>query len=224
MCRSTCSRRRRTWRGGSDADAVPTDGRVRQDQGAALPGVLLLAAFLVGVTGWLVGHVRTDALLGMEQRDEASASQVAAAALQVMAMAFGQVADWTTLAAPPVACPASGGAVVALDEPQEHAWLQAATDAASRWGADTPQWQLAWICHAEGVLGGWHAAGAMPEVAVWMADDPEGDGQPLTSLNQRLMLHAVASGRDGVRGVAAATIARQAPGAPVELAAWRPGT
>ena len=42
--------------------------RGHSERGVALPGVLLLAAFLVGVTGWLVGHVRTD--VGMRTANE----------------------------------------------------------------------------------------------------------------------------------------------------------
>ncbi len=218
----TCSPVPRTLAGGSDMRQPAEPVVDRREAGVALPGVLLLAAFLVGITGWLVGHVRTDVVLAMEQRDEAAAVQLSAGALQAVALALAQVADWTVVGtAPPMSCPAPTGPVVALDETQERAWLQAATDAASRWGADTPQWQPVWACHASGVLGRWPEGGAMPGVAVWVADDPEGDGSPLTSANQRLLLHAVAVGRSDARGMAAATISRQMPGAPVELAAWR---
>jgi hypothetical protein len=54
-----------------------------------------------------------------------------------------------------------------------------------------------------------------------VADEPEGDAAPLTSSNERLLLHAIAVGRGGIRSVASATITRQAPFAPVVLAAWR---
>ena len=221
MCRSTYSPALRTLPGDNDAP-VSRPGRRHQESGVALPGVLLLAAFLVGVTGWLVGHVRSDVLLAMEQRDEEAATQLSGAAVQAVAMAFGHVPDWSAVAAmPALPCAAPSGPVAPLDEGQERAWLQAATDAASRWAVETPQWQLVWVCHASGVLDRWPSGGTMPGVAVWVADEPEGDGTALQSANERLLLYAVALGRGGARGIASATIARQSPGAPVELAAWR---
>ena len=130
MCRSTYSPALRTLPGDNDAP-VSRPGRRHQESGVALPGVLLLAAFLVGVTGWLVGHVRSDVLLAMEQRDEAAATQLSGAAVQAVAMAFGHVPDWSAVAAmPALPCAAPSGPVAALDEAQERAWLQPATDAA----------------------------------------------------------------------------------------------
>ena len=61
----------------------------------------------------------------------------------------------------------------------------------------------------------------IPSVLVWVADDPEGDGQPLRSGNQRLLLTAVAHAGGDARGEASATVWRTGPGAPVVLAAWR---
>lgn len=210
MWNSTCSWPRRISPG-------------RSDRGIALPGVLLLAAFLVGVTGWLVGHVRTDLALASAQEDATTGVLVADAALQAAATALGDQVDWTQVAAlaPPGACPGVPAALASLDEPTERAWLQAEMDAGSRWAADTPQWQLLWVCHGAGVLGHWPGRGAVPTVAVWVADEPEGDGQPLVSTNQRLLLASVARVAGDARGAVSATVVRQAPGAPVELAAWR---
>ena len=111
--------------------------------------------------------------------------------------------------------------MVPADEPTERNWLQDATNASSRWGPDTPAWQPLWACHAAGVLGHWPARGRNPSVLVWVADDPEGDGQPLRSGNQRLLLTAVAHAGGDARGEASATVWRTGPGAPVLLAAWR---
>jgi hypothetical protein len=193
------------------------------DRGVALPGVLLLAAFLVGVTGWLVGHVRTDLALRISLDEATMATRIAEAAIESVGMALGQQADWTLVdaLAPTLACPASPGSVVAVSEVMERQWVQAEMNAASRWGADTPAWQPVWTCHAEGLLGRWPPRGAIPPVVVWVADDPEGDGQPLRSLNQRLLLTAVARAGGRTLGEASATVTRASPGAPVELAAWR---
>lgn len=196
---------------------------VAEARGVALPGVLLLAAFLVGVTGWLVGHVRTDLLLAMGVEDEQHTARLAGAAAEAVALGLAQVADWAPVDALALALPCSAAPVPLLpfDESQERAWLQASTDAASRWGADTPQWRMLWMCHAPGVLGRWPERGAAPVVAVWVADEPEGDAVPLVSGNQRLLLQAVARGRAGARGAVALTIERPAAGAPVVLVAWR---
>ena len=195
----------------------------RSDAGVALPGVLLLSAFLVGITGWLVGHLRTDVALTAALEDAHTGARVAEAAAQAVALALAQQADWTSVDALALGlpCPASPTVVVPLDEGAERGWIQAEMDAGSRWGADTPEWQPVWQCHGAGVLERWPSRGATPAVAVWIADDPEGDGQPLRSANQRLLVTAVARTAGEGRGAASATVSRVAPGFPVELAAWR---
>lgn len=210
MWNSTCSSRPRTCRG-------------RSDLGVALPGVLVLAAFLVGVTGWLIGHLRTDSEMAMAIEDTHVGGRVAEAALQIAALALGEVADWAAVDGLPLAlaCPPAAGGSAALDEAAERVWLQADTEASSRWGADTPQWQLLWACHAEEVLGRWPSRGAAPSVVVWVADEPEGDGLPLRSANQRLLLAAVAHAGGEARAAASVAIHRSGPGAPVTLGAWR---
>ena len=206
----TCSSRRRTSRG-------------RSDQGVALPGVLLLAAFLVGVTGWMVGHLRTDVGLTTAVEDAHAAARLAEAAVQAVALALAQQPDWAVVDALDPSLPCSGAQtmVVPLDVVAERGWIQAEIAAGSRWGADTPEWQPVWVCHAAGVLGRWPVRGPTPAVSVWVADDPEGDGQPLRSVNQRLLVTAVARAAGEARGAASATLSRAAPGARVELASWR---
>jgi hypothetical protein len=199
-----------TWRRGND-------------RGVALPGVLLLMAFLVGVSGWLVGHVRSDAALRIALDESSMATRVAEAAVEAVGMALGQQADWTFVdaLAPALACPASPGVVVPVSEVMERLWVQAETNATSRWGADTPAWQAVWSCHAAGLLGRWPIPGVIPSVVVWVADDPEADGLPLRSLNQRLLVTAVARAGSRTLGEASATVTRVGPGAPVEVVAWR---
>lgn len=211
MWNSTCSSRRPIWPGRSDA-------------GVALPGVLVFAAFLVGVTGWIVGHLRTDVMMTSELEAALADERVAEAALQEAAVAMGQVADWGAVAGAalvlPLPCAPALSGVALLHEPSERLWLQRETDARSRWGADSPRWLPLWSCHAPGVLDRWPPRGLAPAVTVWVADDPEGDGDPLQSANQRLLLAAVARGSANSRAAAAAVIARSAPGAPVRLLAW----
>ena len=132
--------------------------RGRNDRGVALPGVLLLAAFLVGVTGWLRRVTcRSDLALRVALEESAVATRVAEAAVEAVAMALGQQADWTLRRCTRAGAglPASPGSVVPVGEVMERLWLQAETNAASRWGADTPAWQPLWTCHAAGVLGRW---------------------------------------------------------------------
>jgi hypothetical protein len=215
MWNSMCSSRRPIWPG-------------RNDRGVALPGVLVFAAFLVGISGWIVGHLRTDLAMHTELEDMVGDARLAEAAVQAVALAVGQVADWRAVDALAVAlpCPPAPSGVALLHEPSERLWLQRETDASSRWGVDSPRWQPLWTCHGPGLLDRWPLRGVAPSVVVWVADDPEGDGQPTWSTNQRLLLAAVARSRGGSQGVATAVIARSGPGAAVRLMAWHgaPGT
>lgn len=188
--------------------------------------MLLVTAFLVGITGWLVGHVRSDRLMAFDLEEAEALEQVAGAAVEVAALSLADLPDWTAVdsLSAPLACPATTMPVLDVDEPRERAWIQNATATGSRWGTDTPTWHPLWRCHAPGVLGRWPAPGAAPGVIVWVADDPEGDGSPGTSVNGRLLLRAVARGRGWARGTAAVTVARDVAGSPVRLVAWRPGT
>jgi hypothetical protein len=221
MSKWTSSSRRRILPGRSDVRLRPSG--YGGQAGIALPGVLVLSAVLVGVSGWLVGHLRVETALAFELEEAHVASRVAEAALQAAALALGQAPDWTIVGGlgAGLVCPASGLAVVAIDEASERSWLQAETDAGSRWGADSPRWQTLWSCHGPGVLARWPHRHQAPGVVVWVADDPEGDGRPDRDTNQRLVLAAVARGREGVRASARAAIARSSPGAGVRLLAWQ---
>lgn len=222
MSRSTCSFRCRTWHGAGRAhhDRSP---RGRPDRGVALPGVLLLSALLVAVTGWLIGHIRTDLAMAMASDAEDHADRLAQAALEVVAMALASVADWHAVSAISVSlpCPPAARPIVALDVAVVWARVQAAIDAASRWGPDTPQFEPIWTCHAEAVQGQWTMPGDVPAVVVLLADDPEGDGRPDLSANQRLLLRAVVRGAAGTTSGASATVTRDAAGSAVVLASFR---
>jgi hypothetical protein len=222
MSRSTCSSRCRTWHGAGRADHDRTP-RGRPDRGVALPGVLLLSALLVAVTGWLIGHVRTDLAMARATDAEDHADRLAQAALEVVAMALASVADWHPVNAitVPLPCPTAPRPVAALDVPAVRVRVQAAIDAASRWGPDTPRFEPIWICHAEAVQGQWLIPGEVPAVVVLLADDPEGDGRPDLSANQRLLLRAVVHGAAGTTSGASATVTRDAAGAAVVLASFR---
>lgn len=200
----------------------PRASRGRTDAGVALPAVLVFAAFLVGVSGWLAGHLRTDLAMTTELERSHDAARVAEAALQEVAIALGEASDWAPIdgLALSLTCPPAGMAVTTLAEASERAWLQADVDADARWGVDTPRWQPIWACHGPGLLGRWPARGAAPAVLVWVADDPEGDGQPNRSENQRLLLTAVAAGQGAIRVTARAAVVRSSPGAPVRLLSW----
>lgn len=191
----------------------------------ALPGVLLLALFLVSVSGWLLGHVRTNQELAWSDVEARAVSRAADAGVAFSAQGLAGIVDWHVLDAlsGALACPATGAPVTAVDAAQESSTLQASTNARSRWGSNTPQWRLLLTCHAPGVLGNWRDAARAPALLVWVADDPETDGDPLQSANQRLLLRAQASGSRGLRAEVTATVARTTPGAPVTLEAWREG-
>ncbi|MGI8672557.1 MAG: hypothetical protein ACR2LU_08100 [Luteitalea sp.] len=204
---------RPSWRGSCSRDGV------------ALPAVLLLAAFLVAVSGWLLGHVRTEQEMARAGDHVDQARRTAAAGLEIAAAALGGVADWTVIAGLVVSvpCPLSDRAPVAIDAGAETVALQAQWDAASRWGRNTPRWQLAWQCDAAGVFGRWPARSAPPALLVWLADQPEADGVPDEDSDGRVMVHALAVGPGAARATASASVQRAGPGGQVSLAAWRDG-
>ena len=167
-----------------------------------LPGVLLLAAFLVGVTGWLVGHVRTDiAHASRRTRRLSRASRLAEAALQSVAHGAGPAARLDAGRRPgagaaahaalpalrwrssPLTSRGSGRGCRTRRMPRaaggRHAGLAAALDVPCRGRAGRSGRLVARI----------------PSVLVWVADDPEGDGQPLRSRQP-----APAADRRGARG------------------------
>lgn len=235
MSRPTSSSSRPTWRsrpdaagrrGGWRSHAWPGGDGSRGRRGVALPGVLVLTTMLVAVTGWMVGHVLLDQQLHGMDTDDEGVGRVADAAADAVAMALRSVADWRTLPDIEVAlsCPSATKALGAFDVGHEQLWVQAGTAAVSRWGPDTPQWHLVWQCHGEYVLGRWPGRGFVPQVAVWVADEPEGDGQPLDSGTDRLLIHAVARVGDGVRGTRTLTVSRAGVGTPVVLDATRGST
>ena len=222
MSRSTCSSRCRTWHGAGRRQHGRTL-RQRRDRGVALPGVLLLSALLVAVTGWLVGHVRTDLSMAFATDAEDHAERLAQAAIEVVAMGLASVPDWHTIGAitAPVSCPSAARPVAARDVAAVRGRVQAAIDTASRWGPDTPTFAPIWTCHAEAVQARWPMAGEVPAVVVLLADDPEGDGRPDLGTNERLLLRAVVRGAAGTTAGASATVARDAPGGAVAVAAFR---
>ena len=69
--------------------------RGHSERGVALPGVLLLAAFLVGVTGWLVGTCAPTSACEPRTRRRSCGRRLAESAVQSVAMALGQRPDWT---------------------------------------------------------------------------------------------------------------------------------
>ena len=207
----TCSSRRPTWRGRSDA-------------GVALPGVLLLAAFLVGVTGWLVGHLRTDVALDRRARGVAPARASRRRPFRRSPWRWRSRPTgpaWMRLRSA-LACPAAPAVVAPLDEAVERGWLQARDGcrqpvgrrhARVAAGLAVPRRRRA---RAAGRRGARH-----PPWSSGSRTIPKATGSRCAALNQRLLVTAVARAPERARGAASATVSRASPGAPVELAAWR---
>ena len=85
-------------------------------------------------------------------------------------------------------------------------------NASSRWGPTRRSGSRSGRAMPPACWGSGRLVAANPSVLVWVADDPEGDGQPLRSGNQRLLLTAVAHVGGEARGEASATVWRTGPG------------
>lgn len=199
--------------------------RTHDRRGAALPAVLLVTFWLIGVTGWLVAHTMWDQRVARVEHLSMSLDQAADAMAEAMAVEVGRVADWAVLAGAPVwlPCPAGGAAVPpAIDLPGETARLQAGVAAMSRWTpVETPTWQYVTGCDAAALLGAWRGPETSPWVLAWVAAGP--GAAPAPAPLAQLVLHVVAVRVDGGRRARTVTLRRFAGEAAPRIVGWRPG-
>ena len=191
--------------------------RVNTERGSALVIALMAMMLLTALGAATVMVSRTETAIANNYRNSQEALYAADAAVErviqdvLMVPRWNDILDGTTQSAFVDGAAAAqktlpGGGKLTLTSATTQ--LQSESDAASRWGANSPQWRLfAW-----GPLRGLLPAPAIDSpmyVTVWVADDPaETDNNPLSDSNGTLTIHAEAVGPGGTRKVIEVTVAR----------------
>lgn len=200
----------------------------RSESGSSLLAVLMLApviAILGGAIAWLSAG---EAVFSARHRESVEARFAVGAALERAVADLRDLPDWS-----PVLGELVESGFIEHEEPRLadgtqidltslDARLQQRSDAASRWGADSPTWvRFAW-----GRLDALVTPESGPPLplylVVWVADDGlDGDGDPLVDSNGVIQLRAEVLGPLGRRRSASVMLARIAPGlAGVRRVSW----
>jgi Tfp pilus assembly protein PilX len=200
------------------------------DSGSALVLALMLTTLLAGL------GVSVAVTADVERRAAANASYSLRALYAADAAINRAIADLTALpdwngvlggteqsafADAALAAPSPAGGT--LDLAAATTDLQAESNAAGLFGANTPMWRLfAWGRYSVLTMS---SANDVPEyVAVWIADDPaETDGNANMDTNGTVTLHADGWGPGGARRVVEATVTR-VPAGGLRVISWRENT
>lgn len=211
----------------------------RGDQGVALIMTLLLMSLLTAIGLGLTMVTMVETWLGAGIRTSQVLGYAADAGIARVQVDLTQAADWSPLlvaAASGVASAFNDGTtrpVLAdrsvIDLSAETSRVQSTSD--SLYGdasttTDSPSWRLFAHGPVTDLVPG-RVADAPVYLAAWIADDPsDGDGDPSTDANGRLMIRATAFGVGGARRSVEAIVVRiGAPGSAgrpsaVKLMAW----
>jgi hypothetical protein len=213
---------------------------IRDERGAALVVALLMAILLGAIGASLITLSNTETLIAATYRHAIETTYGAEAGLERAVHDLATIADWSVvLAAPPANLTSTamddgtlrprtpGGRTLNLAGLTDARQRESDTrDGGDRYRADAPQWRLyghapiSDLSDSANLLSG--AAEPPPiYVIVWVADDgADGDGDPETDANGRILVHAEAYGPAGARRAAEASIERLADGV-VRAGAWR---
>lgn len=204
-----------------------------RERGVALLIALLTAVLLAGMAAALVAVSTTETLISAAHRHAEEASHAADAALERALHDLAVVADWSLALLPaPAGITATfndGEATPVapdgrrLDLARLGAERQADSDrryGPAAFGADSPQWRL--FAHAPlGRMLPPDLAAPPAYLLVWVADDGgDGDSDPSSDGNGRILVFAEAYGAGGARRAIEAGIRRASNGS-VEVVTWR---
>jgi hypothetical protein len=178
--------------------------RFEDQSGAALLIAIMVVLLFGAVAGTAALTARIETLIAANYRQGREALYVAEGALSRAIQDLSSFADWTPVlggtlstftqgsATGPRLLPGGDTVVLCCGAGSLTAELQQRGLGGSDWGADTPQWRP----YAWGASSAWLAAGpASPYfIAVWVADDADGDGNPAIDSNGRVIVHALALG------------------------------
>jgi hypothetical protein len=201
------------------------------EKGAALIIALLVAVLLGALAAGAITIAMTDTLIADSHRAAHEAACASEAALDRALHDLAALADWSLALAPPPANVVStfndGRTVASAPDGRRldliRLTVDRQADSDSRDGpflapADRPQWRLyAHAPIADLPVDG--PAGPPAYLIVWVADDADGDGDPLADGNSQVLVRAEAYGIGARRGVEAAI--RRGPGAVVQVLARR---
>ncbi|MFN8059713.1 MAG: hypothetical protein U0Q12_11190 [Vicinamibacterales bacterium] len=209
--------------------SAPALGRhFTRERGLALV-VALVAVLLVSALGSALVSMTTTELRIAGSGYDAEATRTAAhAAIDVGAWAVGRATSLTalldgsersTLLGPAVAI-LPGDAGRRVDVAVETARLQAETTAGRSWGVETPRWRPI-VSGPLTTLLGLSPHASVQYVVVWLADDLEGDGNPLVDGNRIVWLHAEAFGATRGHHAVEAALECDPTWAPFVRIVWR---
>jgi hypothetical protein len=215
----------------------------RSDSGIALLLVVISLALFLAVTAGLVLMASMERRMAGAERARHAARGAAEVALERALQELAIAADLNEILAGSVRSGVAGadlspnvGEWGALDLSTLTDSLQREAAGANRWGADGQVWRLFGYAPldvlldaagpgasgaggVDGAAGGGAGGGAFYTVA-WVSDDPaDGDGNPSTDANGRVMVRAEAFGPFRSRQALVATVRRQ--GGSLELISWR---
>jgi hypothetical protein len=202
------------------------------ERGSATIIALLIMILLAAVGAALVVVTTTETLLSAGYRSAQEASHGAEAAAERALHDLAITPDWSTvLASPPGnvvstfndrATAPRGPDGRALDLAALTAERQRESDVRSgpsAFGADSPQWRLYAHAPIEHLLPSGRFV--LPVyLVVWVADDvADGDGDPATDANGRVVVHAEAFGTGAARRSVQASIGRSTDGV-LQVLGW----
>ncbi len=203
------------------------------DRGIAVVLALLLAVLLGAIAAALLALTTTETSISLSFRHGQEASHGAEAALERALHDLAAMADWSAaLSAPPANATSTfdDGETVprtpagrSLDLARLTSDRQAESDARAGpdvFGADSPEWRLFAHAPLSALLRG-PGLDLPLYLVVWVADDEwDGDGDPTTDRNGRILVRAQAFGAGGTRRSVEARVGRTG-GGDLQLLGWR---
>ena len=202
------------------------------ERGTALITALLVSVLLGGIAAVIASVTITETLIAGAHRHAQESAYAADAAIERALLDLSAIPNWTMVLLPPPAHLESTFADgLARPKSPDGRQLDLASLTLARqrdsdaragaavFGADAPQWRL----FAHSALSTILPAGAPAQpayVLVWVADDGlDGDGDPTTDANRRLLLFADAYGAGGARRSVEAAVRRSGDGV-LHVLAW----
>lgn len=213
-----------------DGELPGADDPPTAERGSSIVAVLVALSIGLAATGVLVMLSVAEVRLAAADRDTLEVRYAAEAALDRAVVDLQQLSSWndvlaglpgSSFAVGPRALLVPGRPLIDLEA--EGARMQAATDAASSAGADTPRWRLFGWGPFSAVLPHNVDLRSPVAVAVWVADDEaEHDGAPQLDGNQTVWLRAVAYGPGTSGRTIDALLTRDAAApSPLRRLVWR---
>lgn len=178
--------------------------RLHNQDGTALLLAMMVVLLFAGVAAAAALTARIETLVAANFRQGGEALYVAEGGLSRAIQDLSSFADWNAVLAGAVSTFTDGSATGSRTLPGGDTVvlccgagsltndLQQRGFGGSTWGSETPQWRL----YAWGGASTWLSTSPTGAyfIAVWVADDVDGDGNPSIDSNGNIVVHAVALG------------------------------